>query len=71
MILLVFEILVVVWPGKFCATLREGLRERTFEVDLIPHFVSFRAIQRYSHSLLSTAPALTWYETISRSTREH
>ena len=35
-----FEILVVVWPGKFCATFREGLRERASEVDLIPHCVS-------------------------------
>lgn len=40
MCLLMFEILVVVWPGKFCATLREGLRECTFEVDLIPRFIS-------------------------------
>ena len=62
---LMFEIRVVVWPGKFCGSLREGLRECTFEVGLIPHFVP--ALCR---SLLSTSPALTSYETNSGSTRE-
>lgn len=36
---LMFEMLVVVWPGKFCGSPREGLREGTFEMGLIPHFV--------------------------------
>ena len=55
---------MVVWPGKFCGSPREGLREGTFEMGLIPHFVPALC------SLLPTSPALTSYETSSRSTGE-